>query len=52
MSSIVSQPKKVVVVVVIVTVDIVVSVVIVGPRNPTWKFSQNWVSMLLKPGQN
>ena len=30
-----SQPKKVVVTVVIVTVDIVVSVVIVGPRNPT-----------------
>ena len=45
LSSIESQPKKVVVVVVVVVVVGGVVVAIVGHRNLTLKFGQNWVSI-------
>ena len=50
LSSIVSQPKKIVVVVVVVIVVVVVlivvglDVIIVGHRNLTLKFGQNWAN--------
>ena len=46
LSSIESQPKKVVFVVVVVVFVVVVGgvVIIVGHRNLTLKFGQNWVS--------
>ena len=44
LSSIESQPKKVVVVVVVDIVVFVVVFTIVGHKNPTLQFGQNWVN--------